>query len=1116
MRRVAPASLRRQICPSAARARPPSSTFTPLKQFTSSPLHYYPRSKPRAARNLANDDDDSPNGFPSSPGDEPEDHVDPSSDGSTWSPGGQPPSSPSFASIVTSIIPPAPSDTPLPDELRPVLAHVLATFLPANQNIDVRMDKRPRKSTPSAGGAFMPNIHGMNIMQMQNEGSEEQDEASESVLALVSPFEGGGHYNLQAVQRIAAEIDAEVQRVELVMGVGLDGPSSPLGSTGRAAPPLPSNVNPLLNSVVRPSPSPESSPPPMPMEEEEMESGDEGESSPSAAMMVLPMGGRGFGLPTPSSPKSANGIQDDWVKFFEHLINTKAPDADDSAKKRIILLDSPEAMSDTFDAWWPSLVEAVHRRRKGQPAGKTKKAVAPRPTTVILSSAPSMLASHTAPFASSEKETSGVERPPIQQALQELAERYGGTLESREHGQDDVPLWWGSEEEDIEGRTKRNQRRLAAILDENKGAVSLLPIFGGRSNKSQRKSPFGQFPLVEIISAQMGRPPSETKASGSPQSIICKAIPIIPPQRDAAQEGIERLGRRFLTNAALVSRAVSLRGGTLVDPLSVLSLIQVKSTESKASLLKRGSSEARKGLHNVVLSWTEAQNLASSALGRVMASHPREDVSEPLPIKWDDIMNAWRAGKEEEKQLRKHIKKYLPSTPTSATPVDGSPLGSSPKPPASDPVVEKIKKSRELSGHERRLLSCIVDPSKLSSTTFQDVHLPFKTIDGIRTIISLPLLFPEAFRGGVLRDHSTSGALLFGPPGTGKTLLARAVANESGARMLAIQPSDVNDKYFGEGEKLVKAVFSLARRLSPCVVFLDEVDALFGARSARGGSFGNKAHDQLLTEFMQEMDGLSSAGANRDKRVVVIGATNRPFDLDDAVLRRLPRRLLVDLPGAEDRKAIMQILLREEHLAADVDLDKLAKGTDGFSGSDLKHLCVSAALAAVKDVVSVPWRQHLAETAPIINDSQSSPSTAGITKSENFVHVPQETVVEEKKVEPEVVPSMKADESTFFSQVTMEGKLDPLASRAAPPTDTPEASTTTSKLDDSSLAADAVDKTLSADTSSSSTSSTKPLQKRILEARHFKAALLEIRPSSSEEGTLPELRKVSDVFFCFT
>ncbi len=150
---------------------------------------------------------------------------------------------------------------------------------------------------------------------------------------------------------------------------------------------------------------------------------------------------------------------------------------------------------------------------------------------------------------------------------------------------------------------------------------------------------------------------------------------------------------------------------------------------------------------------------------------------------------------------------------------------------------------------------------------------------------------------------------------------------------------------------LRRTVFGLARRLSPCVVFLDEVDALFGARSARGGGFGNKAHDQLLTEFMQEMDGLSSAGANRDKRVVVIGATNRPFDLDDAVLRRLPRRLLVDLPGPEDRigrtlaalpaglilLAILKILLRGEELGSNVDLDRLANDTDGFSGSDLKR-----------------------------------------------------------------------------------------------------------------------------------------------------------------------------------
>ena len=158
-------------------------------------------------------------------------------------------------------------------------------------------------------------------------------------------------------------------------------------------------------------------------------------------------------------------------------------------------------------------------------------------------------------------------------------------------------------------------------------------------------------------------------------------------------------------------------------------------------------------------------------------------------------------------------------------------------------------------------------------------------------------------------------------------------------------------QYVGEGEKLVRAVFSLARKLSPCVVFIDELDALFGARISRDTG-GGIAHRGVITEFMQEMDGLKSSKDN----VIVIGATNRPFDLDDAVLRRLPRRLLVDLPGEKEREGecrmlapcslmysmhhfseILKILLRDEKLAEDVDLQALAKRTESFSGSDLKR-----------------------------------------------------------------------------------------------------------------------------------------------------------------------------------
>jgi len=192
---------------------------------------------------------------------------------------------------------------------------------------------------------------------------------------------------------------------------------------------------------------------------------------------------------------------------------------------------------------------------------------------------------------------------------------------------------------------------------------------------------------------------------------------------------------------------------------------------------------------------------------------------------------------------------------------------------------------------------------------------------------------------------------------------------------MMVSPSDVMDMYVGEGEKLVKAVFSLARRLSPCVVFLDEIDALFGARSSTRDSGGAMAHRGVITEFMQEMDGLKSQ-TGTEERVVVIGATNRPFDLDDAVLRRLPRRLLVDLPGEKEREGILNILLRDETLAPDVDVKTLAAQTESFSGSDLKHLCVSAALDSVKEGVSVPWRSSpdavSATAAPDHDDSATS------------------------------------------------------------------------------------------------------------------------------------------------
>ncbi|KAI8934795.1 hypothetical protein NX059_008480 [Plenodomus lindquistii] len=241
--------------------------------------------------------------------------------------------------------------------------------------------------------------------------------------------------------------------------------------------------------------------------------------------------------------------------------------------------------------------------------------------------------------------------------------------------------------------------------------------------------------------------------------------------------------------------------------------------------------------------------------------------------------------------------------------------------------------------HEKSLMAGIADPDQIK-TTFDQVHVPKETIDSLRTITSLSLLRPEAFSYGILAAEKISGALLYGPPGTGKTLLAKAVAKESGSTVLEVSGSQIMDKWVGEGEKNVAAIFSLARKLSPCIVFLDEADAVLASRDA---ARERSSHRDILNQFLKEWDGLN------DMSVFVMVATNRPFDLDDAVIRRLPRRLLVDLPTQADRREILRIHLTGEQLDDSVDLEDLSKRTPFYSGSDLKNVAVSAALACVKE-----------------------------------------------------------------------------------------------------------------------------------------------------------------------
>ncbi|KAE9608568.1 putative adenosinetriphosphatase [Lupinus albus] len=256
---------------------------------------------------------------------------------------------------------------------------------------------------------------------------------------------------------------------------------------------------------------------------------------------------------------------------------------------------------------------------------------------------------------------------------------------------------------------------------------------------------------------------------------------------------------------------------------------------------------------------------------------------------------------------------------------------------------------------EKRLLADVIPPNDIG-VTFDDIGALENVKDTMKELVMLPLQRPELFCKGQL-TKPCKGILLFGPPGTGKTMLAKAVATEAGANFINISMSSITSKWFGEGEKYVKAVFSLASKIAPSVIFVDEVDSMLGRRENPGE---HEAMRKMKNEFMVNWDGLRT---KETERVLVLAATNRPYDLDEAVIRRLPRRLMVNLPDAPNRAKILKVILAKEDLSSDVDLEAIASMTDGYSGSDLKNLCVTAAHRPIKEILEKEKKEHAAALA---------------------------------------------------------------------------------------------------------------------------------------------------------
>ena len=236
----------------------------------------------------------------------------------------------------------------------------------------------------------------------------------------------------------------------------------------------------------------------------------------------------------------------------------------------------------------------------------------------------------------------------------------------------------------------------------------------------------------------------------------------------------------------------------------------------------------------------------------------------------------------------------------------------------------------------------VTERERRIGVTYEDIGGLGEQIQRIREMIELPLRHPEVFdRLGI---EPPKGVLLHGPPGTGKTLIAKAVANETFANYISLSGAEIHGKYYGESEARVREIFNQAKQNTPCIIFIDEIDALAPKREEVHGEVEKRVVSQLLAL----MDGLESRG-----QIVVIGATNRPNALDPALRRagRFDREIEIGVPDREGRFEILQIHTRGMPLTEDVDLQKTAYLTHGFTGADISELCKEAAMKGLRRVL---------------------------------------------------------------------------------------------------------------------------------------------------------------------
>ncbi|XP_077290583.1 outer mitochondrial transmembrane helix translocase-like isoform X2 [Arctopsyche grandis] len=267
-----------------------------------------------------------------------------------------------------------------------------------------------------------------------------------------------------------------------------------------------------------------------------------------------------------------------------------------------------------------------------------------------------------------------------------------------------------------------------------------------------------------------------------------------------------------------------------------------------------------------------------------------------------------------------------------------------------------------LTDYEMMIASHLIVPEEIS-ITWSDIAGLDDIIQELKETVILPIQRQELFADSLL-TQPPKGVLLHGPPGVGKTLIAKATAKEAQTHFINLDVSILTDKWYGESQKLAAAVFSLAVKLQPCIIFIDEIDSFLRSRNQHD----HEATAMMKAQFMSLWDGLIT---DSNCMVIVMGATNRPQDLDKAIQRRMPATFHINLPNLVQRERILELILLNEPVEMNMNLHQVAAVTEGYSGSDLRELCRLASVFRVRDYMRANSALN-ASTSKVLDTTDSS------------------------------------------------------------------------------------------------------------------------------------------------